>query len=435
MAVKFGNDGTLYCNTVKYKYKQCRNLLADGCGLGSGYYQDFSNISYSTVGNGYAQSSYQFGTGFCMYSQPMPTPIAGHKYYGACYWKTPAGWTGGDTRFEWFIGDADTKKITFFSKGDTGGQWQKLSAIGSMASVDAGSYILRNFATGSTGTAYCTNMMIVDLTDTFGAGNEPSKEWCDENIREWNTLVNYGTILPTTTTSSNKLTNSGLEALHLHNYGSLDDGVFPRDYMYNAVVNSAASECYLMGAGLSLTQGQTYYGAFEGRLQSGAISSFDLYLPIAEPNMGSVAFVNESSYNGGGSMSGWKRISFFSVRNNWASGSYDSRWDINNVYNSANVYSFAHQLVRVDENINAYNSIYGTKISLSDVNREWCDRWICNKGHSIIHIGDPAFKKVQFNTNYDVVCNDIEIRPEVNKISFTSNGKIICKKLVRTQTY
>jgi hypothetical protein len=25
-------------------------------------------------------------------------------------------------------------------------------------------------------------MIVVDLTKTFGVGNEPSKEWCDQNI-------------------------------------------------------------------------------------------------------------------------------------------------------------------------------------------------------------------------------------------------------------
>lgn len=32
--------------------------------------------------------------------------------------------------------------------------------------------------------AYFDGYLLVDLTETFGAGNEPSKEWCDENI-EW----------------------------------------------------------------------------------------------------------------------------------------------------------------------------------------------------------------------------------------------------------
>ena len=37
------------------------------------------------------------------------------------------------------------------------------------------------------------NVMLVDLTETFGAGNEPSLEWCDENINwfEGTTKINY----------------------------------------------------------------------------------------------------------------------------------------------------------------------------------------------------------------------------------------------------
>ena len=32
MAVKFGKDGTVYCDTIRYNYKQVRNLVADGTG-------------------------------------------------------------------------------------------------------------------------------------------------------------------------------------------------------------------------------------------------------------------------------------------------------------------------------------------------------------------------------------------------------------------
>lgn len=435
MAVKFGSDGTLYCNTVKRKWKQARNLIADGCGLGSGYYTDMTGISLvGSVDESGSYSKFQFGTGFCMMSQPMTTPIAGHKYYGACLWKTPAGWSGGDTRFEWFIGDSDTKKITFFSKGNTGGVWQKLSGIGSMASVDSGSYILRNFATGSTGICQCTKMMIVDLTDTFGAGNEPSKDWCDNNIREWRTFVDYGTLLPTTTTSSTKLSAGGL-TLHQHNYGSLDNVAWPRDFMYN-IVTGTASECYLYSPALTLDDPSTfYYGYYEASLQSASIPSYDLYFPIAEPLLGSVPQVAESSYNGGGSMRNWKRISFGGKRTSFSAGSYQARFDFNNVGNQANIYTFGHAIVKAWDNIHAYNTKHGTSVTTNDINKEWCDCWIDNKGHPIIHIGDPTFKTPMFNTSYDVICNDIEIRPEVNKVTLLPNGKIICKKLVKTQTY
>jgi hypothetical protein len=33
------------------------------------------------------------------------------------------------------------------------------------------------------GTFYFGNVMAINLTKVFGAGNEPSKEWCDNNIK------------------------------------------------------------------------------------------------------------------------------------------------------------------------------------------------------------------------------------------------------------
>ena len=41
--------------------------------------------------------------------------------------------------------------------------------------------------------AYFDGYLLVDLTETFGAGNEPSQEWCDANINwfEGTTKINY----------------------------------------------------------------------------------------------------------------------------------------------------------------------------------------------------------------------------------------------------
>jgi hypothetical protein len=38
-------------------------------------------------------------------------------------------------------------------------------------------------------------------------------------------------------------------------------------------------------------------------------------------------------------------------------------------------------------------------------------------------------------TDYDIMCNDVEIRPEQNKITFTRTGTIICKRLVKNDGY
>ena len=39
---------------------------------------------------------------------------------------------------------------------------------------------------------YLSRFILINLTEAFGAGNEPTKEWCDKNIREQETYVNFG---------------------------------------------------------------------------------------------------------------------------------------------------------------------------------------------------------------------------------------------------
>jgi hypothetical protein len=41
--------------------------------------------------------------------------------------------------------------------------------------------------------AYIDDVMLIDLTAAFGAGNEPTQEWCDTNIKYFagNTTIQY----------------------------------------------------------------------------------------------------------------------------------------------------------------------------------------------------------------------------------------------------
>lgn len=110
-------------------------------------------------------------------------PVANHKYYGFLMWKSMSGFTVSDCRFEWYLADAANSNMVFASKNyDTGGTWVRLSSIQSLASPVSGTWKLRNFLVSSTQAAYCTYPRIIDLTATFGEGNEPSVEWCDANI-------------------------------------------------------------------------------------------------------------------------------------------------------------------------------------------------------------------------------------------------------------
>lgn len=102
MSITFGHDGTLYCNTVKYNWKQARNLIADGCYANiSGV---FSLMGSASTANGQGYKTYRsfyFPAKSSQIEQNLPTPIANHKYYGACRWKTAgSSFSVGDARFE-----------------------------------------------------------------------------------------------------------------------------------------------------------------------------------------------------------------------------------------------------------------------------------------------------------------------------------------------
>ena len=93
MAIKFGTDGTIYCNTVRYNYKQARNMIADGC---------YGNISGTQVWTNAA--TFTFPAGYKSYRcftvdntnttiQKLPALYSGRKYYFSCRYTTSANST------------------------------------------------------------------------------------------------------------------------------------------------------------------------------------------------------------------------------------------------------------------------------------------------------------------------------------------------------
>ena len=64
------------------------------------------------------------------------------------------------------------------------GTWKKLSNVTTRSSFTSGDYPIRlDFNNGGTaGKAWFDGLMLIDLTEAFGAGNEPGNAWCQENI-------------------------------------------------------------------------------------------------------------------------------------------------------------------------------------------------------------------------------------------------------------
>lgn len=134
-----------------------------------------------------SMNTFQFQTGTtAMATYGLPTPIAGHLYYGRCLFYTESGFTAGDGRFEYYYTDATNGTMAFHNAaGDTtDGAVQLRSSIMSVSEdISSGAnWTLRNFVANGSSVCYRTEPMIIDLTAACGAGNEPTKEWCDANI-------------------------------------------------------------------------------------------------------------------------------------------------------------------------------------------------------------------------------------------------------------
>ena len=100
--------------------------------------------------------------------------------------KSTSNFTIGDSRFELWSGDNlnGGDRLIFARKNIQTTSWTRLSSIQTITTdtyLDKNWY-LRNFTTNANADSYVDEIIIIELTQTFGAGNEPDKEWCDTNI-------------------------------------------------------------------------------------------------------------------------------------------------------------------------------------------------------------------------------------------------------------
>ncbi len=519
--IKFWNDGTIYCNTVRYNYKQARNMIADGCYGNISGTQVWANVVASTNPAGYkSHRSFKIAPNATL-QQTLPTLIKNHKYYYSARVYSDGALNGGIR-----LRDSSGNVLSAIYLGSHYTSHTLVSNLFTPTyDITSGNLYCVNYNNN----AYLSKFIMIDLTDTFGSGNEPSKEWCDNNIREQETICNKGNVSNNVTYSniSKRYTGSNLSKTD-YNYLQLDSNWEPRDYMYYLQGSKDYTEGYLNSASkFTLNNANTYYAYVDQSTKRvyGVAQSIDFYFPVAEPSMGQIQLVDETQFNGGGGMRYWKRVSAFATRTSFTNGSYTSRFDFNNMKQGNIQRLTAFNIINVATNITQYNNYNSTSITINDVNKEWCDRWIDGRSSPIIHIKDPSKTAIKFNapmqemkksstpsytksqvdgycglkndtwggivnanelhtgyayinfilsdTNqhcrflvsvksvsgstvttdnyswgapgsdvyelangYDIVCNDIEIRPELNKVIFDGNtGTIKCKMLVRTQAY
>lgn len=112
-------------------------------------------------------------------------PIVNHHYYGRRYMKTNGKNEPDDRRFELWGGDGVNLNWVFAYNEGNYPDWQFDSSIHVINGVDypqEKQTIIRCFNVNTSADTWIDGVMIVDLTETFGTGNEPTQNWCDINI-------------------------------------------------------------------------------------------------------------------------------------------------------------------------------------------------------------------------------------------------------------
>lgn len=139
------------------------------------------STTYSLFGNYSIYFPNRSGSGLNMNTQSMPTPTANHIYYGGRYiYSAGATVTAADDRFEWFLGDGANLQMVFAANQGTFSSWTLQTTRTSLSAPVSGSWGIRHFTVNQNGgNLYTDGHFIINLTSTFGSGNEPSKAWCD----------------------------------------------------------------------------------------------------------------------------------------------------------------------------------------------------------------------------------------------------------------
>lgn len=105
---------------------------------------------------------------------------ASHKYYLSFKVRFE---TSVDVTFDWYWPVAEPAAVSGLRVNSVANTWTRVSAVFDRTSFSDGSYPCRfDYNNEGNVAVWFTSCMLVDLTASFGAGKEPSKEWMDKHI-------------------------------------------------------------------------------------------------------------------------------------------------------------------------------------------------------------------------------------------------------------
>ena len=169
---------------VSYVQKTITNLVTNGSFESGDSNWTLSNTTI--VSGGYHGSkALRFNSGNSLSTQTLAIkPVIEHKYYGSLMFKSSLTFTATDDRYDWYNTEDMNGRMIFARKNMQVTNWTRISYV---QSIDAETYlgtdwIIRNFVTNSNANSYADALILIDLTETFGSGSEPTRDWCDKHI-------------------------------------------------------------------------------------------------------------------------------------------------------------------------------------------------------------------------------------------------------------
>lgn len=167
---------------VPTKKVTLRNIVEDGSFEGNGWTLTSTTFDSAVSRFGSRSLKASGGTGGVI-QQKFANPVVGHKYYGQYQVITAGATQITDGRFELWESDTNTQVFnnlglypnTHFSN------WTILSGIVEFATISKDVWLRAIFGSAKAD-VWIDGVVVIDLTEAFGAGDEPTKEWCDANI-------------------------------------------------------------------------------------------------------------------------------------------------------------------------------------------------------------------------------------------------------------
>lgn len=456
--VILGSDGTLTCRHFRPSYRQGRNYVRNG---------DFEMqplSGWTTTNNAFNQEG---GQGYLSYRcirftnpsgeartpAPRPEGRIGHIFYVSCMCRMNQTIRPSNHpfRFQWFRNTATGGTVEMiptnnFNVNYTANRWHRFSnrftVPNTLQSVNTNDWFIRIMGVPQSGvTAFMDRLIMINLTEIFGAGNEPSQAWCDENILEHNKMINSGNAGMNMTNSS-QLTpiNANMGSFNFGTSRGPDSTWEPWDWFHHLDARTANND--LVGiesaANGNFVRGDNFYTSFESHfsLDAGAGPNLhwqfprgtDLQIPPEIARVG--RFFNTN----GGSMDEWAKFSFFGSPNVASASARHRLWWW--AFRRAQIRFTNFQACNVNNFVDFWNNRYAQdvpfNITLSSINKEFMDRWYNGRHAPIIRIKDPRVRTVQFTREGDIICNDIYIDPNVNRITYKNDGTIVCRRLICT---